>query len=298
MDVPANLRWMHDNPDTRAWLATVPGRLQRAAERWELAMGPVFAGAHVSYTCPATTTDGTDVVLKLQYPHEDCRCEAETLRAWDGRGAVRLLAHDADDSALLLERANPGTHISSTDPSAAIDVMADLTERSWVTPGPDCTMAALVDHGRHWMLDIEAGWQHHGRPCPRSLIDLAIECLRDVVEDQGEQVIVNQDLHGDNVIAAEREPWLIIDPKPLIGEREFSVSPIVRSNELGHSEAAVVGRLDRLCDRLALDRHRAVRWTIGQTVCWALAEGSVLRPPHLESAAWLGRLVGPEPRVR
>src|SRR4051794_34665858 len=75
MDVPDNLRWMHDNPDTRAWLATVPDRLQRAAERWELDLGPVFAGAHLSYTCPATTADGTDVVLKLQYPHEDCRCE-------------------------------------------------------------------------------------------------------------------------------------------------------------------------------------------------------------------------------
>ena len=66
-------------------------------------------------------------------------------------------------------------------------------------------------------------------------------------DSQGEQVLVNQDLHGDNVIAAEREPWLLIDPKPLAGEREFAVAPIVRSGELGHSQAQVRGRLDRLC---------------------------------------------------
>ncbi|MBI2150740.1 MAG: hypothetical protein HYU27_09080, partial [Acidobacteria bacterium] len=56
----------------------------------------------------------------------------------------------------------------------------------------------------------------------------------------------HQDLHGDNVLRAAREPWLVIDPKPVAGEREFSVSPIVRSAEFGHSRKQVVDRLDRL----------------------------------------------------
>ena len=78
-------------------------------------------------------------------------------------------------------------------------------------------------------------------------------------------MLVHQDLHGDNVLAAQREPWLVIDPKPLAGEREFSVAPIVRSFELGHSKRDVLYRLDRLCGDLELDRDRALGWTIAQT---------------------------------
>jgi streptomycin 6-kinase len=200
-----------------------------------------------------------------------------------------LIDHDPDGWALLLEPARPGHPIGEIDAATAVEVMADLTERSWVAPDPASTMATLASHGRRWMVDIEARWERVGRPCPRWLVDLAIGCLGEVVADQGEQVVVNQDLHGDNVIAAEREPWLVIDPKPLIGERAFSVAPIVRSFELGHSGAGAIGRLHRLCDRLALDRDRAARWTIGQTVCWALDDDDTMRERHLQTATWLAR---------
>ena len=81
---------------------------------------------------------------------------------------------------------------------------------------------------------------------------------------------MHQDLHPDNVLAAEREPWLVIDPKPLVGEREFAVAPIVRASELGHSRRAVIERLDRLTSELGLDRERARGWTIGQTIAWGV----------------------------
>jgi streptomycin 6-kinase len=107
---------------------------------------------------------------------------------------------------------------------------------------------------------------------------------RDLAASQGEQVLVHQDLHGDNVLSAQREPWLVIDPKPLAAEREFAVAPIVRSGELGHSRREVVQRLDRLCDELGLDRERARWWTIVQTLAWS--EGNRIES-HLEVVKWL-----------
>jgi len=82
--------------------------------------------------------------------------------------------------------------------------------------------------------------------------------LRELPASQGEQVLLHQDLHTDNVLAAQREAWLVIDPKPLVGERELSVAPIVRDYVLGHSREGVVHRLDRLCEELELDRERAL----------------------------------------
>jgi streptomycin 6-kinase len=92
-------------------------------------------------------------------------------------------------------------------------------------------------------------------------------------------------LHGDNVLAAEREPWLVIDPKPLVGEREFSVAPIVRDYELGHTRREVLHRLDRLCSELGLDRDRALGWAVGQTVAWML--DSTRMGAHLHTVRWL-----------
>ena len=100
------------------------------------------------------------------------------------------------------------------------------------------------------------------------------------------QVLLHQDLHGHNVLAAEREPWLVIDPKPLVGEREFAVAPIVRSLELGERRRDVLHRFDRLTAELGLDRERARGWTIAQTVAWT-PEADADAAWHFQLARWM-----------
>ena len=101
-----------------------------------------------------------------------------------------------------------------------------------------------------------------GRPFERPLLDAALEAIETLGPSQGEQVLVNQDMHADNVVRAQREPWLLIDPKPLAGEREFGIAAIVRGGELGHSGEAVVHRLDPLtasCTSIASGRGLGAR---------------------------------------
>jgi streptomycin 6-kinase len=123
------------------------------------------------------------------------------------------------------------------------------------------------------------------RPFERTLLDAALRALEELASSQGEQVLLHQDLHADNVLRSERGPWLVIDPKPLTGEREFSLAPIVRSFELGHSQRAVRRRLDRLSADLGLDRERARGWALAQTVAWSF--DSEYLPQHAETARWL-----------
>ena len=110
--------------------------------------------------------------------------------------------------------------------------------------------------------------------------------LRTLPLTQGEQVLVNQDLHADNVLSAQREPWLMIDPKPLTAERDFGVVALVRGGELGHSRKAVRHRLERLAGELGLDRERVRRWTLAHTVAWSF-EGDHVLEPSIEIARWL-----------
>jgi len=222
-------------------------------------------------------------VLKVQEPHREDEHEAAALELWDGDGAIRLLDHEPGEHALLLERCTPGTPLSAAGAETALDVLVELLPRLWKPAGsPFGTLAAEAER---WAGSLEASWERSGRPFQRLLLDVALEALRELPSTQREQVLLNQDLHGDNVLAAQREPWLVIDPKPLVGEREFGIAPIVRSRELGHSRHDVLARFDRLTGELGLDRDRARRWTIGQTIAWAF-DGDH-RETHVETSRWL-----------
>jgi streptomycin 6-kinase len=232
---------------------------------------------------PGVTAGGEQVVLKVQEPHRESEHEAAALELWDGDGAVRLLDHEPEEHALLLERCVPGTPLSAAGPEAALDFFVELLPRLWKPAGPP--FGTLAAEAAWWAGSLEGTWEEFGRPFERPLLDAALEALRELPPTQGEQVLLHQDLHGDNVLAAQREPWLAIDPKPLAGEREFGIAPIVRSRELGHSRAAVLARFDRLTSDLALDRERARGWTIGQTIAWAF--NGRHHPGHADVARWL-----------
>ena len=232
---------------------------------------------------PGLTADGQEVVLKVQDPHRESAHEAAALQLWDGDGAVRLIDHEPEEYALLLERCVPGTPLSAAGPEAAFDVFVELLPRLWKPAGSP--FGSLAAEAVWWADSLEETWERFGRPFERTLLDAALDALQELPRTQGEQVLLHQDLHGDNVLAAQREPWLAIDPKPLAGEREFGIAPIVRSSELGHSRGEVLERFDRLTSELDLDRDRARGWTIAQTIAWAF-NGRHHRG-HAEVARWL-----------
>jgi streptomycin 6-kinase len=265
------------------WLERVPDLVAECVEEWGLQLGEPYEPGAAGYAVPVELQDGRQAVLKLIYPHRESEHEVDALALWDGHGAVKLLARDDDRSAMLLERCDPGETLAAAGADVALEVLTGLLPRLWVVGGEP--FHTLEDEASWWIGYLPEQWERSGRTVERRLVDAAVDALSLLYQSQGEQVLLNQDLHGDNVLAAEREPWLVIDPKPLIGEREFAVAPIVRSFELGHSKREALYRLDRLTADLGLDRERARGWTIGQTLAWAF--DSEYDATHLETVQWL-----------
>ncbi|MCW3814810.1 aminoglycoside phosphotransferase family protein [Micromonospora sp. DR5-3] len=285
MEIPESLRWTERLPAGRAWRALLPDRLAECVAHWDLrVVGPPFGYAFASLAVPVELTDGTPAVLKLQYPDDDSRDEAAALAHWAGRGAIRLLAHDPQRRALLVERCLPGTPLHELPLDAALDVVVELLPRLGVPAGPPFT--PLAEEAASWAEQIPANWERANRPYERRLLDTALGLLADLAPSQGGQVLVNQDLHAGNVLRATRDPWLAIDPKPLVGEREFAPVPMVRGPELGHSPEAVRHRLDRLSAELGLDRERVRGWTIVHTTAWSIG-GDQVFPNQVEVVRWL-----------
>jgi streptomycin 6-kinase len=259
----------------REWLAQLPQIVARCERRWEIAVGPVFdEGGAVSWVAPATRRDGSEAVLKLFIPDLENRHEALALLHYDGRGAVRLLDHD--EGVLLLERARPGTSLWEVDDEdEANRVVAGLLAILWRPAPVGSPHRTLERVAAEWVEEIPATWEALGGPFERSLLDRAVAALRELGPDQGEQVLLHQDLHGGNVLRAEREGWLAIDPKPLIGEREFDLASLLRDRRDSLAADARAGsrvrrRLDLLASETGLDRERLRGWGIAHALAWGM----------------------------
>jgi streptomycin 6-kinase len=274
--IPAQLDWLRASDQGRLWLDDLPRAVEESAAHWKLRLGEPFPYAFTSLAIPGRMDDGRDVVLKVQHVDRETEHEALALRHWDGDGAILLLDQFPARDALLLERCIPGTPVP---PDKALEVLIGLLPRLW-KPATAPPFRTLADEAAHWAANLSARRDLNPR-----LADAALDALAHLATSQGEQVLLHQDLHGWNVFAAQREPWLVIDPKPLVGEREFGLGPIIRSLELGGGRRDVLRRLDHLTSELGLDRERARQWCIAQTVAWSVAEGDV--PDHVRVVEWL-----------
>jgi streptomycin 6-kinase len=258
MKIPAQLAeaWRHEP----AWLEALPRLSAECAEAWDLQLEQPIDTPH-SLVVPAG-----DVVLKLNAPaHFEADHEAEALARWRGAGAVRLVARDDVRRALLIERCRPGTRLwdaGSDEPTAIAELLPRLQHETEGTH----PFRLLVDEARRWALEVPKRYELAGGPFPRTLLDRSLEVF--LSADPRASHLANQDLHGGNVLSAEREPWLVIDPKPLVGERELDGVGLLRNAVAGQASSASVARwLDTLRD-LGLDRERLRGWGTAHALAW------------------------------
>jgi streptomycin 6-kinase len=183
------------------------------AAEWGLNVHAPFP-AQYSYVAPA----GRNAVLKVQHQLDDESLhEAEALLLWDGDGAVRLLRSDSKRRAMLLERAVPGDDISLLPEESSISIAIDVAKRLWRPAGEPFRW--IGDHVPMWL--ETAGRQ----PSPASgLITTAHTLLQSL--DIGRSTLVHGDLHHHNILDAGRR-FVAIDPKPMLGEPEFDVPPML-----------------------------------------------------------------------
>lgn len=215
--------------DGERWLEELPAIVARVADRWDLTeFEPVLPGGAVAYVAPVTWRGTTPAVLKVSFVDDETRYEADALRAWGGHGAVRLLEHDPEDGALLLERLTPGTPLAAhPDRDEAVGIACNLLRRLWTAPRADHRFTRVADLAAGWALELPTRWAGLGGPFEEALVTHAAAQCRELATPDRPQVIANRDFHLGNVLAAERAPWLVIDPKPLAGEPAFDAGHLV-----------------------------------------------------------------------
>ncbi|MEV7781329.1 aminoglycoside phosphotransferase family protein [Kitasatospora sp. NPDC088351] len=280
----------------RVWAAGLPSLAGALLESWELRPDGPPAHGVVGLVVPVLRADGTPAVLKLQPVDEETAGEPVALRAWAGRGAVRLLAHDPASGSMLLERLDPDRSLLAVpDDLAALRVLAEilagLTERQ-APPG----LRRLADLADGLLAGTPPALAVLADPADRRLLADCAAAVREVRGEPGDRLL-HWDLHYGNVLAPAgpdgRAPWLAIDPKPLAGDPGFELLPALgnRWDDLtatGDVPRALRRRFDLMTDVLALDRARATSWTLGrilQNALWDLDDGAHAIDPAQRAVA-------------
>jgi len=274
----------HGDPAWARWIAGLPGIVDDLARRWSLGVGrPFQPGGSASWVAPARTSGGDLVVLKVGFRHDEALDEAGGLLAWDGRGTVRLLDSclTGPAIALLLEACEPGTPLSRARPELERDVIvAGLLRRMWIKPPAGLAfrpLQAMCDRWTGQFEDDYAAARARGEDqLDPGLARAGIELFRQLPRTAGRAVLLSTDLHHENVLAAAREPWLAIDPKPYIGDPAYD--PVQHMlNFPGRLAADPAGFAQRMAGLTGLDPDRVRHWLFARCVQESVGEPE-LRP--------------------
>ena len=208
----------------RAWLTTLPETVEHFQQRWSLRVGEPFQpGGQTAWVAPARSEAGGDLVLKLAWCHEEARHEADGLRAWNGRSAVFVHAAEELDgtAALLLERCVPGNTLASLPEPEQDTVIASLLRRLWREPAAGHPFRPLQEMCDAWADGFERRAAARPMSLDSGLAREGIALFRALPATADRNVLLCTDLHAENVLSAEREPWLMIDPKPYVGDPTY-----------------------------------------------------------------------------
>jgi streptomycin 6-kinase len=256
-------RWV--GPDAESWLQALPRLSARISRKWELEFDQLLTSGSTSLVIAARSATHGEVVLKVPYPDTENQYEPDALAEYGGEGAVRLLEFDRDSRAMLLERALPGTSLSElSDLEQAVGIACQLLVRlrrevRRPAPIPRCS-------------DFLEGWLTSAAPtitsCSNAIrpaLALAVELGRRLVANTTALWLVNRDAHLGNIVRSQREEWLLIDPKPMLGEPAFEGGFLLLNAmaKTGSVELAPTRRLlAAIAANLGVAPERVLAWAL------------------------------------
>ncbi|MYW05622.1 aminoglycoside phosphotransferase family protein [Streptomyces sp. SID3343] len=246
----------------RTWLAELPALVEDLLARWACVPDGEALHGGVGLVVPVRRRTGDPAVLKVSFPHPGNVHEPDALAAWRGYGAVVLYERDDDHFAMLLERAR-STTLAQVDDGDEVAAVAGGLNRRLAVPAPP-GLPRLRERAAAWESRLRADARESAHTLAPHVVAAALATARELGFDQPE-LMVHGDLHAGNVLRAEREPWLAVDPKGLVGDPAYDAGTFLKSRvptfrDVGDLSRAAHRALDIFVEAAGLDRERARQW--------------------------------------
>lgn len=254
-----------------AWAETLTNLMTYCEERFGIIFTEEMHHLSFNYVCKALWKDDARIVVKFGFPGKETKDEIKALELMDGKGIVKLLGQDAEKGIMLLEECQPGNMLSTfADDEKATRIAASVMRNIW-RPAPE---RADFPTTHDWFsrlnkpIDLPSDFSEQW-------VDRAREIAADLHKNQEANVLLHGDLHHFNVLSAEREPWLAIDPKGVVGVPEYEIGAFLRNPMPGiavtpNLQAVLGRRVDIFSEMLGVDKQAVISWAFAQAVLSAV----------------------------
>jgi streptomycin 6-kinase len=172
---------------------------------------------------------------------------------------------DDDLGAMLLERCEPGTVLRTLPESQQDVVISGLLRRLWRAPSAQHPFRPLSDLTEYWSGETLA---HIEQWADTGLVREGLRLFAELPRTASAEFVLATDLHAGNVLRAERQPWLVIDPKPFVGDPAYDATQHL-FNCSARLRSDPEGTIRRFADLLGVDHQRVRLWTFARAAAGA-----------------------------
>jgi streptomycin 6-kinase len=255
----------------RQWLLDLPAIVGELERRWNVTIGSTFSGGTAAWVAEATMPDGGRAVVKIAMPATidgDGAFERSVLTFGlaAGRGCARLLAHDSELSALLIERLGRNVDELRLPVERQLEIICETVRQMWVRVPAETRLPTGAEKAV-WLAEfIATAWEALDRPCSARAVDTALRFAaeRAAAFDAASSVLVHGDAHSWNTLEAGDGTFKLVDPEGLVSEPAHDLAVPMRelNRELLDGDALRLGReRASLLSRLTgVDEHAIWQW--------------------------------------
>ncbi len=269
------------------WLKDLPQIIEELSANWSLKVEQSFPNLSYNYVAPCVCADGSRAVLKIGLPEEDDSVitgEANFLKFLDGNGAVKLLRFEATSRALLLERLIPGNNLAELcqkDDEQATAIAVEIMRKICRHPPSNHDFPLL----ENWMNGLKTASQVKFAP---RLVAKAESYFKELSENSKQHLLLHGDLHHENILFAERQSFLAIDPKGVIGDIGYEIAVFMNNQRRlmwsrQDLRQILARRIEQFSQSFAIEPFKLRKWAFVQAV---LSAWWVFEDTKTNSAKW------------
>ncbi|WP_342146222.1 aminoglycoside phosphotransferase family protein [Rickettsiella endosymbiont of Aleochara curtula] len=273
----------------KKWLDDLPSFLSSYEKKWQFTFENFFNNASFNVVAAVTLTNGSSAVLKCSIPSKEFTNEITALQHFNGTGAVKILRSDHHAGIMLLEKLTPGTFLEESSNEMQNTLISVELMNKLHKPIQEQEIS-LFPSLANWFQGFDRLYQYfqgETGPFPKGVIDRAQAISKELLASMGSLVLLHGDLHYANILSSDKHGWLSIDPKGVIGEREYEI-PFPRISEAGNvNKISIKRRLDQFIEVSGFDRQRILGWAFSKAALaawWSFEDNGEIWQPFLDCA--------------
>lgn len=255
----------------KRWLNQLPNLLESLSKQWNFRIEKSCAPLSFNFVALVVLEDGSKAILKCGVPDCEFKNEISALQCYAGEGAVKLIATDAKKGWLLEEHCIPGKNLLSLkNDEKATTVALNLMQQLWRPINSQVKLPTLAKWLRG-LNKLQKYSRSNPKAFPKKLIDFSLGASKELLASSGEQVLLHGDFHHFNILSSVRNSWLVIDPKGVIGEREYEICAFMRNPgpqllTSMNTTQVISRRFDQIVEHTGFERERILLWSIVNAV--------------------------------